>query len=367
MTTEQPTFRSQDPETTPISAFHRAEDVIEAMMQSVQGGEVHLRLPLQPSVGSPFLPFIEVGLALRACLEDKNRRNYLIERLKPYAGLIVGTLPPGILQQGLLPKSSTLACQQAFGLRQLEDISDEEVRQWLVADSGLVYGELTRYELDNYFDAVRPHLRPGGTMIDLGSGLGKVVMSAAVSLPFERCVGVELLAYRHQLALERLEQLLAIAKMGVASLPAPLSADAPLQLPGGASTSARHLLALRSRIELREQDLFHCDVSKASLIFVYSTCFGGIMDAISEKLARELPQHCLVSSTTYAINHPAFRLIQHYPAHTLAWTSVFLYERVGALEDLPPAEPSHRYDPDKHFWELAVRKQFEALDAAASC
>jgi hypothetical protein len=94
---------------------------------------------------------------------------------------------------------------------QLEQVSEAELRQWLVDDGSLIYGEFQRYELENYFDAIAPYVTPGGEMIDLGSGLGKVVMSAALALPFARCTGVELLGYRHAMATERRARLLARA------------------------------------------------------------------------------------------------------------------------------------------------------------
>ncbi len=354
------TFRDRDTAPSPVTHFGDLGDVLQAMLQSLEGGELHLRPKLDPEAQSAFDRYIEIGVALRQCRLDASRHGYLIERLKPHRNVIIGNLPAGVQSHGLLPQPSA-QLQQSRGYRALEHIPDAELRQWLIDDGRLIYGEFKPYELDNYFDAIAARVKPGGAFIDLGSGLGRVVMSAALKLPVAKSIGVELLGYRHEMAQERFQKLLAVGEQALAALPAPPAPDAPLQLPSGATTTAKHLLDLRSRVQLIEQDMFKADVSQASLVFVYSTCFAPLMDALGDKLARELPEHCLVSTTTYALKHPAFRLIQQFPSNTLAWTTVFLYERVGALDTLPPAEATWLYEPNEVDWELQVRA---ALDAS---
>jgi hypothetical protein len=350
-------MRTEDKRVQPVVSFQHTGDVFEALFQSIQGGEKHVRPPLDLVPGSPFLRFLEVGYALRACLEDRSRRDYLLQRLRPHIGVIVGTLPASILPHGMLPRTAAPA-----GFRALEQISDVEVRAWLVEDAGLIYGELQRYELENYFDVIAPLIRPGGVMVDLGSGLGKVVMSAALAFPFQRCIGVELLGYRHRLALQRVQAMLGLARQGLAALPTALTPDAPLPLPFGAQATGRHLIELESRIAFIEADMFKVDVRGASLVFLYSTCFGPLMDALGEKLAREMQQGALVSTTTYPLKHPAFKLLHYFPAGTVAWTNVMLYQRTGALESLPPAEIGGVYEPDPFAWEERARQDMAALD-----
>ena len=112
-----------------------------------------------------------------------------------------------------------------------------------------------------------------------------------------------------------------------------------------------------------EQDMFQADVSDASLVFIYSTCFAPLMDALAAKLAREVRQGCLVSCTTFPLSHPAFRLLRHFPAQTIAWTGVFLYQRVGEPDGsaLPP--PAYLYAPDPDEWEVRARAECAAYDA----
>lgn len=355
-TTQQPTFRTENRPAVPVQRFRQPADIFEALFQGLQGGETHARPTLDLVPDSPFLPFLEIGYALRACLEKPARHDYLLQRLRPHLGVMIGTLPASIMPMGMLPKLAPLP-----GFRPLEEIGEAEVRDWLIQEGGLIYGEMQRFELENYFDAVKPLLPAGGVMVDLGSGLGKVVMSAALTLPFTRCIGVELLNYRHRLAQERLVRLLTLARQGLEALPEPLTLETPLQLPSGVTAHGRHLLDLGSRILFLENDMFKVDVRGASLVFLYSTCFGPLMDAISDKLARELSEGALVSTTTYPIKHPAFRLLQSHAPGTLSWASVMIYQRVGPEMAQPASEARYLHQPDADAWEARARAELEAM------
>lgn len=359
--TTPPVFRTEDRPATPVASFHQPADIFEALFQSIQGGEKHVRPLLDLVPDSHFLGFIEVGYALRACLDDQSRREYLIERLRPHLDVMIGTLPATIQPHGMLPKQPAPP-----GFRDLQDIPDQDIREWLIQDGGLIYGELARYELDNFFEAIAPSIRPGGVMVDLGSGLGKVVMSAALAFPFKRSIGVECLGYRHRMASQRLNNLLALANRGLAHLPTPLTPDTPLALPFGATATGSHLLELASRIAFIEGDMFEVDVHAASLVFLYSTCFGPFMDAIADKLAHELQEGALVATTTYALKHPAFTLLHYFPAGTVAWTNIMLYKRTGTLESLPPVDTTPPRQPDSAEWEARLRQDFAAMDARAA-
>lgn len=345
-------FRTENHPVTPMQRFRQPADIVEALLQSVEGGESHARPTLDLRPGAPFLPFLEIGYALRACLENRDRHDYLLQRLRPHLSVMIGTLPATILPMGMLPKLAPLP-----GFRVLENISDDELRHWLIQEGGLIYGEMQRFELENYFDAIQPLLAPGGIMVDLGSGLGKVVITAALTLPFTRCIGVELMHYRHSMAQNRLVHLLTLARQGLQALPDQLKLDTPLALPSGVMADGRHLLELGARLAFIENDMFKVDVRGASLVFLYSTCFGPLMDAISDKLARELQEGALVSTTTYPIRHPAFRLLQSHAAGTLSWTSVMIYQRVGPPMTAPAAEPRYLHQPDAQAWGAHARAE----------
>jgi hypothetical protein len=338
--------------------------VLEVLRSSIEDGEHHVRQQIEAALGSQFGRYVEIGLALREAFERPELRGTFIRRLKPYRRLIIGNLPAGVQRHGLLP---ALSPQQraAMGHRPLDDIPDSELEQWLVDDGRLIYGEFKPQELHNYFTVMAPYVKPGSAMVDLGSGLGKVVLSAALALPFATCTGVELLPYRHAMAQQRCDALLAARDAALGALPAMPAPDETLALPYGAVTDARHVLALRERVRFINGDLFDADVSQAGLVFMYSTCFAPLMDRIGDKLANELPQGCLVSTTTFPLRHPGFREVAQFQSGTVAWTTVFLYERVGELDGLPPAPPSYLYEPPEERWEQAVREQMAALDTGA--
>lgn len=335
--------------------------VLETLQRSIEDGEHHTRQQMEAELGSQFGRYVEIGLALREAFERPELRETFIRRLKPFRRLIIGNLPAGVQRHGLLP---ALSPQQRAGLghRRLDDIPDSELEQWLVDDGRLIYGEFKPQELHNYFTVIAPHVKPGSAMMDLGSGLGKVVLSAALALPFATCTGVELLPYRHAMAQRRFSVLLAAGDAALAALPSPPAPDEALALPYGAMTDARHVLELRERVRFVNGDLFEADVSQAGLVFMYSTCFAPLMDRIGEKLARELQQGALVSTTTFPLKHPAFREVAQFQSGTVAWTTVFLYERAGELDGLPPAPPAYLYEPPEDRWEQDVREHMSALN-----
>lgn len=342
--------------------------VRQAMLQSLEGGQFHVRERMAGSTQLPYEQFVQIGLSLRACYLDSKRHDELIDVLRPHADVIIGTLPPGIQSHGLLPSPEEASAMQLVP-QTLTSFSAAQIRQWIVDDGSLVYGELSKEELERYFEALSPLLMPGAKFVDMGSGLGKVVMSAALHFPFEQCRGVEILPYRHRLANERFGALLKVGQEGFASLMAqskPLTPSDSIQLPWGGGLKALHLLTLPNRIAFEEADMFTCDVSQANLVFIYSTCFGAFMGKIAHKLAHELPDAALVSTTTYALNHPAFQLIKHFPAKTMAWTDVFVYIKLPTTEgskNWPAPEQiqaaGHMADP--HEWELKAREMLTLI------
>lgn len=299
---------------------------MQDMRQAITSGEFHLRQALSEA---QFAHYVDVGLALREAFRQPAQRQQFIDRLKPHRRLIIGHVPPGIQPHGLLPQQSPT--------RTLAQIADAELAQWLIEDGALIYGEFTQAELDAYFEALRPYLPARGRFVDLGSGLGKVVMTAALALPGMQCCGIELLGYRHRLAQERLQAMLAA---------------------GDAASAA----ALRARIALTQQDMFEADLRDADMVYIYSTCFASLMERLSDKLARELAPGALVSTATFPLQHPAFELVRRFE---LAWTPVYLQRRRRDAQGAAAAAPRLRYEPDSQAWENAVRAQFAAYDAGA--
>ena len=329
-------------------------DVRAAMLQCLEGGQYHAREKIKQSGALPYADFLSIGLALKECYNNPLLHDELIARLKPHAGVIIGAIPPGIQSQGLLPTPEELDASN-FKPLQLKDISDAQLHQWIVDDGSLVYGELTSEELQNYFAAVCPLLSPGGHFVDLGSGLGKVVMTAGLNFPFDTCKGIEIVPYRHRMAQERFLNLLKVGQEAFNQLRSPIQPEDVVPMPWTSNMLVQHLLHFPKRMSFSLGDMFTCDVSHASLVFIYSTCFGSFMHKIADKMANEAPEECLVTSTTYAMNHPGLLLIKHLPAKTAAWTDVFVYKRVGA-GPWPQSPDAIPYSPNLEEWETKARE-----------
>lgn len=334
-------------------------NVRSAMLDCLEGGQYHAREKIKQHSALPYADFLSIGLALKECFNNPLRHDELVARLKPFAGVIIGVLPPGIQSQGLLPTPEEFVDPHLKPL-QLKDITDTQLRQWIVDDGSLVYGELTSEELQNYFAAVCPLLNPGGQFVDLGSGLGKVVMTASLNFPFEICKGIEIVPYRHRMAQERYLHLLKVGQESFNQLQLQIKPEDVIPLPWTSDMLVEHLINFPKRANFELGDMFTCDISKASLVFIYSTCFGSFMDKIAHKTANEAPEGCLITSTTYALNHPGLMMVKHLPANTTAWTDVFVYKRVGSgpWSNLPPAVT---YSPDLEEWETKARELLSSL------
>jgi hypothetical protein len=328
-------------------------EVREAMLLSLEGGHLHAREKIKQSSTLPYADFLSIGLTLKDCFQNPIHHDELIARLKQNADVIIGVLPPGIQAHGLLPTSEELA-DPSLKPMQLSDISDAQLRQWIVDDGSLVYGELTSEELHNYFAAVCPLLQPGGQFIDLGSGLGKVVMTAGLSFPFETCKGIEIVPYRHRMAYERSLNALKVGQEALNQLQASIKPEDVVMLPWTSNMLVNHVLNLPKRTSYQMGDMFTCDVSQASLVFIYSTCFGSFIHKIAHKLANEAPEGCLVTTTTYKMDHAGLELTLHLPAKTVAWTDVFVYKRVGR-GPWPELQHAASYAPNLEDWEVKAR------------
>jgi hypothetical protein len=74
-----------------------------------------------------------------------------------------------------------------------------------------------------------------------------------------------------------------------------------------------------------------------------------------------LPEGALVTTTTYPIKHPAFRLLQTHAPGTLSWTSVMIYQRVGPPMAEPACEARYLHQPDADAWEARAREELAAI------
>jgi hypothetical protein len=329
--------------------MNSVQEIRELLLQSLEGGQFHAREKIKHDGTLAYADFLSIGMALKSCFIQPEKHNELIERLRPHIDVIIGVLPPGIQSQGLLPMPEDLT-DASFKTLKLHEISDDQLRKWIIDDASLVYGELDGEELQNYFAELSPLIQPGAQFVDLGSGLGKVVMSAGLHFPFASCTGIEIVPYRHSMALARFQSLLKLAQDSLNQLQVSVTSEDQIPIPWTSELRVSHLLELPKRVSFQVGNMFTCDVSNASLVFIYSTCFGSFMQELAHKLANEAPEGCLVTTTTFKMDHPGLTLIKFLPAKTVAWTDIFVYKRTGAGPwPALPKLPAHK--PNLEEWE----------------
>jgi hypothetical protein len=108
-----------------------------------------------------------------------------------------------------------------------------------------VYGELTAVGVRQLIRVTR--LSAGDVFVDLGSGIGKVVLQVALAVPGVQCIGIEIDGARHASACEALRR-----------------AEACGALEPG-------------RCVFRHGDVRQTDFCPATVFFAHSTCFPAAM------------------------------------------------------------------------------------------
>lgn len=112
---------------------------------------------------------------------------------------------------------------------------------------------------------------------DLGGGVGKAVMYAFLKYNVSRAVSVELAKTRFDrscAALQRLEEL--------------VSSDAKI-----CGTQCRARMGRPGHIEMRNANVLNTDLSQATVVTLWSLCFGDdVMAKLQQKLLREAPEGC---------------------------------------------------------------------------
>jgi hypothetical protein len=144
------------------------------------------------------------------------------------------------------------------GLQIAEESNKSQTR---VPGIGWFYGELSWSGSWDLIGLAKP--REGDVFVDMGSGLGKMVLSAAMTRRFKECRGVEILPELHEKATAALGRLRdAVGEEAFAMLP-------PTRLECG--------------------DMLAADVADADIVYCFATCFSPeIVGALEAKLAAEM-------------------------------------------------------------------------------
>lgn len=185
------------------------------------------------------------------------------------------------------PMTISIACRKKHG----------------IDDQAFVYGESHLPSMPLIFQEIRP--RQGEIFYDLGCGSGRLLLYAALSFSFAKCIGVELL-----------DDLVGIAKTKIEFCKTRL---VELSLPN-----------MMSAVEVIHADFTKIDVSDADVIYIAATCFSNkFMRSLALSLADQLTSGSRVITLTKSLSTKQFRIktSQLYP---MEWgqTTVVFHERI---------------------------------------
>ena len=123
--------------------------------------------------------------------------------------------------------------------------------------------------------------KEGDVFVDMGSGLGKMVISTAMTRPFRECRGVEILPELHDKATTALDRLrTAMGEDAFSSLP-------PVRLVCG--------------------DMFAMDITDADVVYCFATCLSKeVLQSLIWKLEAELRPGARLVIISKMIESPFF-------------------------------------------------------------
>lgn len=160
-------------------------------------------------------------------------------------------------------------------------------------DFSLVYGEVIFKSFLELLELAHP--KKNDVFYDLGSGTGKAVIAAALTQPFSKCVGIELL---------------------------------PSLYKASESVLSHMSQEFISKIEFIHGDLFDLDISKADIVFINGTgFFGEAFDALQHKL-ETLKSGSRIIITSKTLKNFKQRLL-HQDLHLMSWgwAQVSIYQK----------------------------------------
>ncbi len=165
-------------------------------------------------------------------------------------------------------------------------------------EDAFVYGEIDFLSFILILDKVKP--RPNEIFYDLGSGVGKAVLTAALCFDFNKTYGIELLPGLHQAANEILNR---------------LSTYNSVQL---------------SSISFINGNFLNYDFTDGDVIFINATCLDYYAwQAIVEKLIRLKPGSRVIVTTKKILN-PEFKML-YEGRELMSWgmNSVHIYVKIS--------------------------------------
>ncbi len=175
----------------------------------------------------------------------------------------------------------------------------------LYSQDSFIYGDSYMPSLYEIISEVKP--QPGEVFYDLGSGGGRVVLFAALSFPFAKAVGVELLNDLDAVARQQLNLM-------YKKLPAMVGFD-----PGKIGN-----------IQFVNGDFTKTEVSDADIIYVASTCYEAkLMHKLADFLAEQVKVGTRIITCTQSLPANGFK-INTTKVYAMEWglVTVFFQEKI---------------------------------------
>jgi hypothetical protein len=163
--------------------------------------------------------------------------------------------------------------------------------------------------------------------VDLGSGVGKLVMQAYLELPrISRSIGIELSPMRHQSAVAAWDQLESLAKE--------MRNNIIDHIDDNKATTAAGNVIPDATVELVEGDFLQADLSNATHLFVSSLCFSEeMMYQLGTKLEQEKPAnlHCVASLRRFSNDFERKGILDR-KSYQVVWKTFGLLHRIEYVE-----------------------------------
>jgi len=157
-----------------------------------------------------------------------------------------------------------------------------------LSDPALVYGEMTLPAMEQLLAHLA--LAPGKVFYDLGSGIGKAVIAAALLGNFSKLVGEELI-----------EELVTAAETARRRLVIELEKNLNPE-------------TARPQITFLNTDIFTVDFSDADVVFIATTCFTDFMMSQLRRRLTMLKTGSAVITMSRTLQIPVFELKEYFMA-----------------------------------------------------
>eukprot|EP00451_Oxyrrhis_marina_P027930 CAMPEP_0204352954 /NCGR_PEP_ID=MMETSP0469-20131031/32292_1 /ASSEMBLY_ACC=CAM_ASM_000384 /TAXON_ID=2969 /ORGANISM="Oxyrrhis marina" /LENGTH=260 /DNA_ID=CAMNT_0051339787 /DNA_START=46 /DNA_END=828 /DNA_ORIENTATION=- len=203
---------------------------------------------------------------------------------------------------------------------------DERTETQKLDDPNLIYGEVDFDVVVQILNIIRSDygpLFPGGTFIDVGSGVGKAVVAASLAHPFTKCVGFEVLEKLSTKAGEILTKFTGEVRDAMdAAIPRP-----EVLLNKGDAVGEGGMASLVSE--------------EQTIIFAVSTCYDDkFMKAIVEQSAGFPPDSFLITFTKQCPDLKTWKTLMAVPI-VCPWSdgegvTVFIHKKNPAAEASVP-------------------------------